>query len=324
MTLGKSLDLSEPLFSHLYIENNETYFLDICTCGSKGWGWDTGEERAENSIPLRVSRVHVLVIPLYQLRLRGAVPELQELMWGKCRGRDSHQRLPRLLLFCPCYWPGRCLLLRGERGSPVPKGQVGPGPWVPMTITTTAVIVHTDGAGTPCSCYPHNSPTRQPVGECGSWSPVSSRWGAGLWTPNDAEVCLLGMRPGRDQGWGLGAPEVTSKEAWAEVRAWVGADRVASTPGGCAAETPGCVWMPFAASVPRSGDWRGILTLSISPPGSLRLGCIPEPEVGAWGWPGWCSRQPSHRLLCFSFKGSCTSCQQACRVPLWRVGWSTR
>ena len=66
MTLGKSLDLSEPLFSHLYIENNETYFLDICTCGSKGQGWDTGEERAENSIPLRVAMVQVLVIPLLQ------------------------------------------------------------------------------------------------------------------------------------------------------------------------------------------------------------------------------------------------------------------
>ena len=235
-------------------------------------------------------------------------------MWGKCRSRDSHQRLLRL--FCPCYWPGRCLLPRGERGSPVPEGHVGPGPWVPM-ILTTAVIVHTDGAGTPCSCYPHNSPTRQARG--GMWKLVTSKQAVG-----SSEVCVLGMRPGRDQGWGLGAPEVTRKEARAEVRAWVGAGRVASTPGGCAAGTPRCVWMPFAASVPRSGDWRGTPTLSISPPGSLRLGCIPEPEVGAWGWPGWCSRQLSHHLLCFLFKGSCTSCQQACQVPLWHVGWSTR
>ena len=106
------------------------------------------------------------------------------------------------MLFCPCYQPGRCLLLRGEKGRPVPKGQAGPGPWVPVTITME-VIVHTDGAGAPRSCYPHNSPTRQACG--GMRKLVTSKQSVGSWAVDPhwcSEVCVLGMRPGRDQGWG--------------------------------------------------------------------------------------------------------------------------
>lgn len=226
------------------------------------------------------------------------------------------------MLFWPCYRSGRCLLLHGEKGVPAPRGQAGPGPRVPVTITTTAVIVLTDGAGTPRSCYPHNSPMRQACG--GMRKLVTSKQSMGSWAMDPrwcSEVCVLGMRPGRDQEWG---PWGHQEGGMSRGQSRGGYRQSGQHPGGCAAETPGCVWMPFSASFPRSRDWRGTLTWSISPPGSLRLGCAPEPEVGPWGWSRWCSRQQSHPLLCVLFQGSCTSCQQARQVPLWRVGWSTR
>lgn len=43
----------------------------------------------------------------------------------------------------------------------------------------------------------------------------------------------------------------------------------------------GHIWTPFSASVSSSGDWRVTLTCSISPPGSLRLGCTSELRWGS-------------------------------------------
>lgn len=154
-----------------------------------------------------------------------------------------------------------------------------------MTIAA-AIIVHTDGASPLCSFHPHNSPMRQ--AHCGdeeAASSVSSQWAAGLWTSVGAQRCvILGMKPRQGPEVGLGHQ---GGDKSPEVRAWEGPGRAAGSPGGCAAEAPGHIWMPFSASVSSSGDWRVTLTCSISPPGSLRLGCTSELRWGSGaGWDG--------------------------------------
>lgn len=64
----------------------------------------------------------MLIIPFLQTEaLHGAVPELLELTWREVQGLRFTLEAPEL--FCPCYLPGRCLLVSGERLCPQGLGR---------------------------------------------------------------------------------------------------------------------------------------------------------------------------------------------------------
>ena len=239
-------------------------------------GQDGGGERAENSVSLRAS-----VEPGARDSIstnRGSAwgcPGAAGAHMGPSAGAGIHTRgSPSTNSSAPCLG-GACWSVETDRVS---KDLAGPGPWATMTITT-AIIVNTDGASPICSFHPHNSPVRQAhFGDEEAESSVSSQWGAGLWTSIGAQRCVvLGMKPRQGPGVGLGHQ---GGDKSPEVRAWEGPGRAAGSPEGCATEAPGHIGTPFSASVSSSGDWRVTLTCSISPPGSLRLGCTSELRWG--------------------------------------------
>ena len=95
-------------------------------------GWDKGEERAENSIPLRASMVQVLVIPPLQTEAEGGCPRAVGAHGGPSAGAGIHTGdSPGLCSSAPATSLGGACCSVERRGALSPRARQDLDPGCP-------------------------------------------------------------------------------------------------------------------------------------------------------------------------------------------------